>query len=238
MTKMSVQQSFIDYLESISLARSANTTRTYANALSAFSATLTDRDIDPEYTPISEADENWILPFISDLNIYAPATERLYLTATAGWYEFLAAERLAVLNLPRLRLLIRRRARRPGQRLPQFSSVRVTARLLYASPAEQFPLSKTTYQHARRSTVAQAVHYGLCRYSLGMTKEPARRYSPLARLPAAPSSQNAPSRLWVHRPWEPSRHTPSATTSSQPYCEDQVATSSWPRNWHATRASQ
>jgi len=140
MTKMSVQQSFIDYLESISLARSANTTRTYANALSAFSATLTDRDIDPENTPISEADENWILPFISDLNIYAPATERLYLTATAGWYEFLAAERLAVLNLPRLRLLIRRRARRPGQRLPQFPRTAIEEILVYAKNLASMPV--------------------------------------------------------------------------------------------------
>jgi integrase/recombinase XerC len=30
------------------------------------------------------------------------------------------AENLAVINLPRIRLLIRQRARRPGQRLPQF----------------------------------------------------------------------------------------------------------------------
>ncbi len=37
-----------------------------------------------------------------------------------GFYEFLAAERLAEINLPHLRLLIRQRARRPGQRLPQF----------------------------------------------------------------------------------------------------------------------
>ncbi len=120
MTEMSVQQSLVAYLDSVSLARSANTTRTYTNALSAFSTTLIDHDIDPETMPVSQADENWILSFVSDLNIYAPATERLYLTAATGWYEFLAAERLASLNLPRLRLLIRRRARRPGQRLPQF----------------------------------------------------------------------------------------------------------------------
>jgi len=35
-------------------------------------------------------------------------------------YEYLAAERLAEINLPRLRLLLRQRTRRPGQRLPQF----------------------------------------------------------------------------------------------------------------------
>lgn len=120
MTDVTVHQSFLAYLESVALARSSNTTRTYANALSAFSSTLGDHDVDPEETLTSHVDENWILPFIADLNVYAPATERLYLTAVAGWYEFLAAERLASLNLPRLRLLIRQRARRPGQRLPQF----------------------------------------------------------------------------------------------------------------------
>ena len=38
----------------------------------------------------------------------------------SGWYDYLAAEALADVNLPRLRMLIRRRARKPGQRLPQF----------------------------------------------------------------------------------------------------------------------
>jgi integrase len=40
----------------------------------------------------------------------------------AGFYEYVAAERLAEINLPRLKLLIRQRARRPGIRLPQFPS--------------------------------------------------------------------------------------------------------------------
>jgi site-specific recombinase XerD len=43
-----------------------------------------------------------------------------YLTVAKDFYEFLAAERLIEPNLPRVRLLIRQRARRVGQRLPQF----------------------------------------------------------------------------------------------------------------------
>jgi site-specific recombinase XerD len=120
MSDDNVHQTILAYLDSVALARSKNTTRTYANALSAFSSTLLDHDIDPQKTLVTETDENWILLFITDLNTYSPATERLYLTAVAGWFEYLAAERLASLNLPRLRLLIRQRARRPGQRLPQF----------------------------------------------------------------------------------------------------------------------
>ncbi len=132
MPEMSLEDSFEAYLESIALARSANTARTYANALASFATTLLDHDIDPRVTSTSQADENWILSFITDLNLYAPATERLYLTAVAGWFEFLAAERLATLNLPRLRLLIRRRARRPGQRLPQFPRRAIEEILDYA----------------------------------------------------------------------------------------------------------
>jgi integrase len=66
---------------------------------------------------LSEDAVTW---FISSLKNYSPATERLYLTALTGFYEFLSAERLCEINLPRLRLLIRQRARKPGQRLPQF----------------------------------------------------------------------------------------------------------------------
>ena len=132
MPEMSLEDSFEAYLESIALARSANTARTYANALASFTTTLLDHDIDPRVTSTSQADENWILSFITDLNLYAPATERLYLTAVTGWFEFLAAERLASLNLPRLRLLIQRRARRPGQRLPQFPRRAIEEILDYA----------------------------------------------------------------------------------------------------------
>ncbi|MHC1784757.1 MAG: tyrosine-type recombinase/integrase [Anaerolineaceae bacterium] len=58
--------------------------------------------------------------FAASLKDYSPATERLYLTAVTGFFEYLAAENLANVNLPRIHLLIRQRARKPGQRLPQF----------------------------------------------------------------------------------------------------------------------
>ncbi|RPJ52237.1 MAG: hypothetical protein EHM21_00690, partial [Chloroflexi bacterium] len=59
----------------------------------------------------------WLATALKDR---APTTERLYLTAATSLYEYLVAESLAEINLPRIRLLIRQRARRPGQRLPQF----------------------------------------------------------------------------------------------------------------------
>jgi integrase len=50
----------------------------------------------------------------------------------AGFYEYLAAEKLADPNLPRVRLLIRQRGRRPGPRLPQFPREAIEQMLNYA----------------------------------------------------------------------------------------------------------
>ena len=117
---LTISQSIADYIDSVDLARSESTARTYQNALVAFKHTLADKGIHAEETQIDTLNEDAIVWFAAALKDYAPATERLYLTAVTGFYEYVAAEQLAEINLPRLRLLIRQRARRPGQRLPQF----------------------------------------------------------------------------------------------------------------------
>ena len=108
------------YIDSVSLARSANTTRTYRNGLAVFQAVLVEHKVDPEKTPVALIKEQSIVWLATALKDRAPTTERLYLTATSSFFEYLVAENLAAINLPRIRLLIRQRARRPGQRLPQF----------------------------------------------------------------------------------------------------------------------
>lgn len=108
------------YLDSVSLSRSANTARTYGNGIRAFLSALDHSGLDPERDPVTDLNEDAIIEFAAYLKDLSPTTERLYLTAATGFYEFLAAENLSELNLPRLRLLIKQRARRPGQRLPQF----------------------------------------------------------------------------------------------------------------------
>lgn len=115
-----IAQAIHQYLENIQLARSSNTTATYSFALNAFELSLKKNGIDPAETPITELDEGAIGWLAADLKDNAPATEALYLQATVGFYEFIAAERLHSPNLPRLRLLVRQRGRRAGQRLPQF----------------------------------------------------------------------------------------------------------------------
>jgi integrase/recombinase XerC len=115
-----ITETIRDYLDSIQLSRSGNTARTYKAALKAFSETLNEKEIEPDQYCIDKLTEDAIIWFATSLKEYSPATERLYLTAVTRFYEYLAAEKLSEINLPRLRLLIRQRSRRPGQRLPQF----------------------------------------------------------------------------------------------------------------------
>lgn len=66
------------------------------------------------------------------LRITLPLPNDSDLTAVTGFFEYIAAEQLTEINLPRLRLLIWQRARRPGQRLPQFPRDAIEQVLDYA----------------------------------------------------------------------------------------------------------
>ena len=120
------------YLDTILLSRSKNTARTYKNALISFCSTINKNELDCEKTPIKDLKVDAIIWFAESLKTLSPATERLYLTAVAGFYEFLAAEKYTDVNLPRLRMLIHQRSRRTGQRLPQFPRKNIVIILDYA----------------------------------------------------------------------------------------------------------
>ena len=115
-----ISEAIAAFIESKNQARSANTARSYRNAMNAFEAVLDAHDLPCSETSPGEVPEDAIGWFATALKDLAPATEQMYLTAAAGFFEYLAAERLAEPNLPRMRLLIRQRSRRAGQRLPQF----------------------------------------------------------------------------------------------------------------------
>lgn len=119
MITLSIDQAIGQYLGSVQTARSANTARTYKNGLGIFRKCLESQNFSLSDS-VHLVNENLIMLVISDLKENSATTERLYLTAISGFYEFLAAQGLAEINLPRLKLLIKQRARRPGQRLPQF----------------------------------------------------------------------------------------------------------------------
>jgi integrase/recombinase XerC len=118
--ELSISQAVAAYLDAVKLSRSENTTRTYHNGLQIFEEVLRSKNIVPSLSPVSDLKEDAIAWLAAALKDHAPTTERLYLTAVTGFYEFLSAETLAAINLSRVRLLIRQRARRPGIRLPQF----------------------------------------------------------------------------------------------------------------------
>ncbi len=128
-----------EYIRAVSSARSANTSRTYHNAMSAFQLMLLDHHVPPDTTPIADLPEDAIAWFIAALKVYSPTTERLYLTALTGFYEYISAERLYEINLISLRLMIRQRARKPGQRLPQFPYNNIEKILEYANNIAQSP---------------------------------------------------------------------------------------------------
>ena len=120
MPKQTISQAISSYLTVVASARKEVTARTYGNALNIFSSVLRERQLDPATTPIENLTEDAISWLATYLKSYSSATERLYVTAVKGFYEYISAERLADVNLPRLKLLIVQRTRRPGIRLPQF----------------------------------------------------------------------------------------------------------------------
>ncbi len=136
---MTVSQAISKYLDNVSMVRSQNTARSYGNALRLFEILLNKRNLTTEIKMVRDLPVDAIAWFAMDLKKYAPATESLYLTAVAGFYDYLAAENLADPNLPKLRMLIRQRSRRYGPRLPQFPRSQIEDVLNYATTLATLP---------------------------------------------------------------------------------------------------
>lgn len=117
---MTIFEVIIKYLEMIKLSRSKQTMLTYRNALRVFREVLIAKNINPEDASIENLTEDCISHLAEHLKDYSPATEQVYMQAIKGFYEYVDSERLADINLSRVRVLIRQRSRRPGFRFPQF----------------------------------------------------------------------------------------------------------------------
>mgnify|MGYP000848872219 FL=1 len=129
---ISISEAVDRFLEGVALARSQNTTRTYRNVMKFLETeVLPAHQLSPG-SPITAFKEDAVTWLVSAMRDKAPTTERLHLTALSRFFEFLAAENLAPINLPRVHLLIRQRARRPGVRLPQFPQADIEKVLDYA----------------------------------------------------------------------------------------------------------
>lgn len=139
MTATTIYDAIARYLDTVQLARSENTARSYSNAMNSFIAMLAERGLKPSETPLGDLTEDSVAWFAASLKPYAPATEQLYLTAVTGFFKFLVAENLLQLNLPRIDMLISMRARKPGVRLPQFPRSEIDEMLSYAHRMSAFP---------------------------------------------------------------------------------------------------
>jgi integrase len=107
--------------------------------LKEFKKVLLKAKIDPETSPAGVLTEDQISKFVMHLKAFAPATEQLYVRAIARFYKYLAAERLAEINLPRMDLLIEQRTRKPGIRLPQFPTSDIERVLVFVSDVTSLP---------------------------------------------------------------------------------------------------
>ncbi len=130
--KLTISQVVDRYLDSVKLSRSQNTFRTYSNAMTLAKRVLKDNEIDPDIEDISELREDSISWIATELKDYSPSSEQCYLTASVGLFEYIAGENILPINLPRIRLLIKQRSRKPGIRLPQFPRDEIEKVISYA----------------------------------------------------------------------------------------------------------
>ncbi|MBN1179793.1 MAG: tyrosine-type recombinase/integrase [Anaerolineae bacterium] len=124
-SELTVSAALALFLEDVALSRSDNTFRAYEQAAQRFKDALADNGRPPTTTPVSALSVEWMGWFLHSLRDYAVATEQMYVTAISGFYEHAAAENWAEVNLPALKRLRQRRARREATRLPPFPRLEI-----------------------------------------------------------------------------------------------------------------
>ncbi len=132
---ITIAQSITDYIDLVDASRSANTARTYHQALKLLTEVLSTHAIDIEKAPVSDADLQWLKWYLPNLRDYAAATESLYLTALIGYYEFLISEYQLPINLIQVRAFIKRRQRKVAPKIPPFPREQIEQVLFVASRA-------------------------------------------------------------------------------------------------------
>jgi len=160
----SIAQAMAAFLELIAAPRSANTARSYQNALTAFALLLDANDLPPDQTPVAELPAEAVSWFLAEMRAYAPASEQMYLVAVSRFYQYLAAEELNPINLERLRLLVKTRARKPGKRLPQFPRDDIEKLIDYAAALHTAPAESDTaalINHRDRAFILTLADTGL-----------------------------------------------------------------------------
>ena len=135
----SLQAASEHYLSLVANSRSENTHRTYAQAIRKFIALLKKRGVHTDTTSPAEASADWLGWYVTALKPYSPATESLFLTALVGFYEYLAAEENAPINLVQVRSILKRRQRKVTPRLPQFPREQIESVISYVNSSASAP---------------------------------------------------------------------------------------------------
>jgi integrase/recombinase XerC len=117
---ISIKTASDKFLAMIKQTRSHNTYISYTKGVGDFLDIISDSGINLKATSSQEIKDEYLIAFLDHLNQFSPATEQLYSITAARFYNFLMAERLADVNLARVREIIKMRTRRTSQRLPQF----------------------------------------------------------------------------------------------------------------------
>jgi integrase/recombinase XerC/integrase/recombinase XerD len=115
MSEITVAQAKAKFLESAARPRSISTIKAYSNALDAFSNMLASQEVDVASIPVADLREDYLVDFVLFTKNLSPATESLYLQVIKSFFEFLDAEHLTTINTSRVRMLIRKRSRRPRE---------------------------------------------------------------------------------------------------------------------------
>jgi len=149
MPSQTLQDAAERYLKLVADSRSENTHRTYAQAIRKFIAVLKKRGVEASKAAPAEITADWVGWYVAALKPLSPATESLFLTALVGFYEYLAAEEDAPINLTQVRSVLKRRQRKPAPRLPQFPREEVESVISYAN-AVASSASQDEKEHLRR----------------------------------------------------------------------------------------
>ena len=120
---MPISDAIQDYLFTVEMTRARKTYITYQTGMNQFSEFLRLSDYNPDQDDIATLSEQTAGIFAQSLldQRFASSTVKLYLTAVSGFFEYLALELNANLNLDLVRRILKSKSPRLRRRLPQFS---------------------------------------------------------------------------------------------------------------------
>jgi site-specific recombinase XerD len=118
---MTLQEAVDRYLQQVKRSKSAHTATAYAQGLKAFAVCLAEQEPPLNFgqAEVTSLSPRWLESFLNQLQKQAVATERLYTTAVAGFYRYVAAQEWATINLSTLDFELGQR-RNQGKRLHLF----------------------------------------------------------------------------------------------------------------------